>query len=408
MIDYEKIGQRITEQRKHIRHISQERMAEDLGMYQADISNLEKAKNGSGINDLYKLDIIADYFGISPETLIFGGNGSMIKYHGSKMKLEHSKARLTKAHKQALSILMGQNEDEIKNTIQFSCGPYTLHSVLETQFILGKDSSIGKGPSSGQFTLNKLHTYIFLGTEVIATMVADITCVMDHVFLPAFRFLQTMIQPDILDPLDVLRTLNPYVPLLMFSENEEEEREIQAKTAKRMDELRAAGENRPVLYIESAYVREDCRQHGIFRLYIDFLRKFTEEEGIIWLNMEPTSGYELCTEYDFFFFYMVSEIGQISLNASIAEKLGFTVDPDVWHVRASTLDDDGNPEIKVVEIRKCAYYLPKAIREIIKDDGNLVAVGRAKQRLKQAKEEAEKIESLNSFSEDEEDETTCE
>ena len=52
--------------------------------------------------------------------------------------------------------------------------------------------------------------------------------------------------------------------------------------------------------------------------------------------------------------------------------------------------------------------MPKAIREIIKDDGNLVAVGRAKQRLKQAKEEAEKIESLNSFSEDEEDETTCE
>ena len=33
-------------------------MAEDLGMYQADISNLERAMGGSCISDLYKLDLI--------------------------------------------------------------------------------------------------------------------------------------------------------------------------------------------------------------------------------------------------------------------------------------------------------------------------------------------------------------
>ena len=49
MIDFEKIGTRIAEERKFVKRVSQRKMAEDLNMYQADISNLEKAKNGSGI-----------------------------------------------------------------------------------------------------------------------------------------------------------------------------------------------------------------------------------------------------------------------------------------------------------------------------------------------------------------------
>ena len=53
MIDIEKIGTRIAEERKFVKRVSQRKMAEDLNMYQADISNLEKAKNGSGITDLY-------------------------------------------------------------------------------------------------------------------------------------------------------------------------------------------------------------------------------------------------------------------------------------------------------------------------------------------------------------------
>ena len=64
MVDFEKISRRILEERKYLRRLSQEKMAEDLGMYQADISNLEKAKSGSGITDLAKLDMIADYFDI--------------------------------------------------------------------------------------------------------------------------------------------------------------------------------------------------------------------------------------------------------------------------------------------------------------------------------------------------------
>lgn len=36
MVDYEAIGRRIAEQRKYFHKVSQEKMAEDLGMYQAD------------------------------------------------------------------------------------------------------------------------------------------------------------------------------------------------------------------------------------------------------------------------------------------------------------------------------------------------------------------------------------
>ena len=71
MINASNIGKRIRKLRKE-RGLSQERMAEDLGMYQADISNLERAVGGSGISDLYKLDMIADYFGVSLVEILIG------------------------------------------------------------------------------------------------------------------------------------------------------------------------------------------------------------------------------------------------------------------------------------------------------------------------------------------------
>lgn len=63
MVIAEEIGKRIRTLRKQ-KKVSQEQMAMDLGMYQADISNLERAVGGSGINDLFKLSAIADYFHI--------------------------------------------------------------------------------------------------------------------------------------------------------------------------------------------------------------------------------------------------------------------------------------------------------------------------------------------------------
>lgn len=72
MLDYDVIASRIREQRKYIRKISQRKMAEDLNMYQPDLSDLENNKPGCGIRDLAKLEMIASYLNISLSYLLFG------------------------------------------------------------------------------------------------------------------------------------------------------------------------------------------------------------------------------------------------------------------------------------------------------------------------------------------------
>ena len=386
MIDFDKIGNRIYEQRKYFRKLSQERMAEELGMYQADISNIEKAKKGSGITDLSKLDMIAEYLEIPLETLLFGREDkTMLKYHGSKMKLRKSRKKLTKGHKNALIQLTGIKEDQIA-PLTFECGPYMIYSTIEEQSIWGDNTSVENGRIiNPEFVLPKLHTYVFLGTEVIGVMDTALTTLMQHVYQPHLHHLQNLIPGRILDVTDVWRTLNPYWALWHFTDDGPEKDNYYDRMFRRMDELRESGENRPILYVESVYVREDCRQNGIFRMYIDFLKLFCGE-CIIWLNMEPTSGSELEREAGYLPNYTISDLGQISLNASIAEKLGFTVDPDAWHINATVLGEDGEEKNEVVLVRKCAYFLPKRIRELLKNDGDLVAVGRAKQKLVQKDE----------------------
>ena len=136
MIDYEKIGRRIYEERKFLRHISQEKMAEDLGMYQPDISNLEKARKGSGITDLSKLQTIADYFDLPIENLLFGTSAEahMADYFGSKMEIrpyQGQKAAKTKEQRKILTKLIGRDPEETHPWC-YECGPYTLYVGMET------------------------------------------------------------------------------------------------------------------------------------------------------------------------------------------------------------------------------------------------------------------------------------
>jgi hypothetical protein len=81
--------------------------------------------------------------------------------------------------------------------------------------------------------------------------------------------------------------------------------------------------------------------------------------------------------------YTTSELGQLNLNASIAEHLGFFVDPDTWHRWVSSVGSNGK-EIKSLQlVRKCAYRIPPEIHNIIKNDGDLVQTGRMAQHLTQ-------------------------
>ena len=51
MIDYDIIAARIREARKNKKKVSQKKMAEDLQMYQPDLSALENNKPGCGIRE---------------------------------------------------------------------------------------------------------------------------------------------------------------------------------------------------------------------------------------------------------------------------------------------------------------------------------------------------------------------
>ena len=72
MLDYDMIAFRIREQRKNNKKVSQKRMAEELGMYQPDLSNMENNKPGCGIQDLAKLEVIADYLCVPLKYLLLG------------------------------------------------------------------------------------------------------------------------------------------------------------------------------------------------------------------------------------------------------------------------------------------------------------------------------------------------
>ena len=389
MIDFEKIGKRILEERKYLHRISQEKMAEDLGMYQADISNLEKAKSGSGINDLAKLDMIADYFDMPLETLLFGRRqDQMEKYYGNKMQLKDFTRKRTKKHETILRNLMGISEDRdnegaLDQVRSFECGPYMIYVAHEFQIQYTGKNTDEEAPMNH---VVKAHMYVVYQNEVIGCMTAYVTTIMQHVYQPAFEKLKTFIWPDIFNLDETLQTLNPYWLLYQYSLDEEEEEEFQHKMLQRMDELRRAGENRIIFYVENAYVREDCRRIGIFRMMIDVLKKLSASP-IIWLSLEPTSGAELSTEYSYHATYEASELGQINLNASIAEHFGFTVDSKTVDRQAERIEEDGEIIVETVPVRRTAFYLPKKIRNILNGDNDLLAYARARKKVLAGEEE---------------------
>ena len=390
MIDFERIGRRILEERKYLRGISQEKMAEDLGLYQADISNLEKAKSGSGITDLTRLDMIAAYFDMPLETLLFGRRQDhMEKYCGSRMQLRENAHGPTKRHATILRGLMGLGEAEnaaeiLRRVKTFECGACRVYAAVEHQIEI---TGAGR-PEEERGGVTKVHLYAVYQDEVIGCCVAFVTTMMQHIFEPALERLQTFIMPDLFDLSETLEVLNPYLLLSGLPVSAEEREENLRRMYGRMDELRRAGEDRVIYYVENAYVREDCRRHGILRMMLDVLKRLAPS-ALIWLSLEPTSGEELRYDYAYHAAYKASELGQINLNASIAERLGFTIDESTAMLPAERAAEDGSVSIETVPVRRTAYLLPREIRAILRRDGSLTAQARARARVADGAQEEE-------------------
>ena len=382
MVDFEKIGRRIREQRKFGKRVSQERMALDLGMYQADISNLEKAKSGSGIGDLYKLDLIANYFNIPLATLIFGmEEDKMVHYYGNKIQLIEVVDPEFSEDMKAMLVSLSGFENIWKGTAVWKCGPYKIYITPEIQFTMGHgiNGADRKRFNVSKFRLQKGHCYIMLEKEILGVMVFSKTAPKALVYRPSFEAFRDILRDSSWDAGDLLRILNPYWALYQFSPDEEKA-QYQLPYLRRMDAIRALGQM-PVVLIESVYIREDCRQHGLFRLCLDLIGSIFRKESIVWLNLEPTSGEEMFTTAGYYPNYTNSDLGQISMNAAIAEKMGFTVDSKIEKREIEQEDNDGFSSISIAEVRRSAYRFPKAVLEMIRHDSDLVALGRAKEEL---------------------------
>lgn len=312
----------------------------------------------------------------------------MEKYFGTKMQLKEFTKKRTRKHETILRNLMGISEENgneiaLDQVLSFECGPYMVYVAHEIQIQYTGKSSDEEDPMDH---IVKTHMYVVYQDEVIGCMTAYVTTVMQHVFQPAFEKLKSFIWPDIFDLDETLQTLNPYWLLYQYSLSEDEEEDFRNKMLQRMDELRGAGENRVIFYVENSYVREDCRRNGIFRMMVDVLKKLNAS-AIIWLSLEPTSGAELSTEYSYHATYEASELGQINLNASIAEHLGFTIDSKTVDRQAERIEEDGTVVVETVPVRRTAYYLPKKIRNILNGDSDLLAYARARKKTLVGEEE---------------------
>ncbi len=388
MVDYEKIGARIQEQRKKIYHISQNKMAEDLGMYQADISNLEKAKSGSGISDLYKLDMIADYFHMPLQSLIFGGNEHMPEYTGTKMQLKRASRTPDRIHLKQLEKITGQKFLPSFKPNTFECGPYTIYLLVE---YLQEFSAAG-GDSDKPFTVPRLHFYTFYMGELIANIAVFHTTVMQHIFRPVYERIRSFIQPDIIDTEDLVRILNPY--LMIHKMSEERDEELLKKIGERMDALRRAGEERAVLYIENAYVRNEYRKKGIFRMNMDLMKRCFPG-CILWLNMLPPADDEMNgPRFMMSALYRSADVGQLNINAAIAEKSGFVIDQKIWMCPTKIIDAAGRERLELTECRKCACFLPEEIRSIVAEDDYLNSLILSMQNMQEESDDPGVIEDV--------------
>jgi transcriptional regulator with XRE-family HTH domain len=370
MIDYDRIGRRIQEERKCILGISQEKMAEALNMHQADISNLERARKGSGITNLDTLERIADFLNLPIENLIFGSSmeAHMVSYYGGKMvlRVKNGKITVTQNQRKLLTRLIG-NELEDAALVCYECGPYLIYVFVESQKIYMGEMLDKEHPAA---ELPKFHFYSFFNDTIIGNMVASPANVFALVNSDWCELLQMVIPQDVIDVLETNVRFNPYFLLSECADSEEEEERLRSQGFCRMYDLRPVW-NRAIWFVEKIYVVEDARRKGICRMMIDLLRML-KEDPILWVNMEPTNGDDLENEYEMYPHYTAPETGRVSLNASIAEKLGLVVNADLVYRTVETVDPSGNVALQTRGIHKIACHIPKDIENILQEDESVL------------------------------------
>ena len=335
MIDTQAIAQRIRDGRRHRRRVTQEAFALELGINQSAVSDLENGKKGSGIYDLNRLKLLAQGLNMDLRYLVFGmGDDGLTRFTALDRFEAISTRRITKAHREHLERLSGEIDwkKRLISAMEFSTyRMYVLENESETSF------------------QERLCVVIF-DDRIVATAKAKAFRV------EALNEVRRLFKDESVYEL-IERRMNPFESLLTTADVETIER--YTLEAEERHEALSVVDDEEVVVIEALFVEAKLREHGLSRLMINGLAD--SEMTSVWLSLKPVT--ELIETIEGVPRHSPANLGQMTLNASIAERLGLTIES-----MREPVEINAKEETAVLPCHAWAYRLSPALAAISDDD----------------------------------------
>ena len=335
MIDTQAIAQRIRDGRRHRRRVTQEAFALELGINQSAVSDLENGKKGSGIYDLNRLKLLAQGLNMDLRYLVFGmGDDGLPRFTALNRFEAISTRRITKAHREHLERLSGEIDwkKRLISAMEFSTyRMYVLENESETSF------------------QERLCVVIF-DDRIVATAKAKAFRV------EALNEVRQLFEDESVYEL-IERRMNPFESLLTTADVETIER--YTLEAEERHEALSVVDDEEVVVIEALFVEAKLREHGLSRLMINGLAD--SEMTSVWLSLKPVT--ELIETIEGVPRHSPANLGQMTLNASIAERLGLTIES-----MREPVEVNSKEETAVLPCHAWAYRLSPALKAITNED----------------------------------------
>ena len=335
MIDTQAIAQRIRDGRRHRRRVTQEAFALELGINQSAVSDLENGKKGSGIYDLNRLKLLAQGLNMDLRYLVFGmGDDGLPRFTALNRFEAISTRRITKAHREHLERLSGEIDwkKRLISAMEFSTyRMYVLENESETSF------------------QERLCVVIF-DDQIVATAKTKAFRV------EALNEVRRLFEDESVYEL-IERRMNPFESLLTTADVETIER--YTLEAEERHEALSVVDDEEVVVIEALFVEAKLREHGLSRLMINGLAD--SEMTSVWLSLKPMT--ELIETIEGVPRHSPANLGQMTLNASIAERLGLTIES-----MREPVEVNSKEETAVLPCHAWAYRLSPALKAITNED----------------------------------------
>lgn len=335
MIDTQAIAQRIRDGRRHRRRVTQEAFGLELGINQSAVSDLENGKKGSGIYDLNRLKLLAQGLNMDLRYLVFGmGDDGLPRFTALNRFEAISTRRITKAHREHLERLSGEIDwkKRLISAMEFSTyRMYVLENESETSF------------------QERLCVVIF-DDRIVATAKAKAFRV------EALNEVRRLFEDESVYEL-IERRMNPFESLLTTADVETIER--YTLEAEERHEALSVVDDEEVVVIEALFVEAKLREHGLSRLMINGLAD--SEMTSVWLSLKPVT--ELIETIEGVPRHSPANLGQMTLNASIAERLGLTIES-----MREPVEVNSKEETAVLPCHAWAYRLSPALEAITNED----------------------------------------